>query len=156
MTWYEDIFNELAKKKNLDKAEEVKADVVSKRIVLNFNQDTVKTKQIIKTITALADGGSKPEAIIVDGFDFSKADSDGLKMMKEFAKAMNIAIWYSADAAEAGIPAEIAQFTEDLDVIIYLEPKSDCIQIQALREHGDKSYTTDLKLDVKSLLIAEK
>ncbi len=156
MTWYEDIFTELAKKKNLDKADDVKADIVSKRIVLNFNQDTVKTKQIIKTIKALADGGSKPEAIIIDGFDFAKADADCMKMMKDFAKEMKVSIWYSADTEVAGIPETISRFSGDLDVILHLEPKTDCIQIQVLREHGDKSYDTELKLDVKSLLLAEK
>lgn len=156
MTWYEDIFTELAKKKNLDKADDVKADIVSKRIVLNFNQDTVKTKQIIKTIKALADGGSKPEAIIIDGFDFSKADTDGLKMMKAFAKEMDISIWYSADTDGSELPETIVRFSEDIDVILHLEPKADCILIQVLREHGDKSYDTELKLDVKSLLLAEK
>ena len=156
MTWYEDIFTELAKKKNLDKADDVKTDIVSKRIVLNFNQDIVKTKQIIKTIKALADGGSKPEVIIIDGFDFAKADADGMKMMKDFAKELNISIWYSADTDVVGIPECIARYAEDLDVVLYLDPKSDCIQIQVLREHGAKEYNTDLKLDVKSLLIAEK
>ena len=156
MTWYEDIFTELAKKKNLDKADDVKADIVSKRIVLNFNQDTVKTKQIIKTIKALADGGSKPEAIIIDGFDFAKADADCMKMMKDFARELNLSIWYSADTDVVGIPECISRYAGDLDVVLYLEPKSDCIQIQVLREHGDKEYKTDLKLDVKSLLIAEK
>ena len=83
MTWYEDIFTELAKKKNLDKADEVKTEIISKRIVLNFNQDTVKKQQIIRTLNALAEGGSKPEAIIVDGFDFSKAEPDSMKTMKD-------------------------------------------------------------------------
>lgn len=156
MTWYEDIFTELAKKKNLDKADEVKADIISKRIVLNFNQDTVKKQQIIRTLNALAEGGSKPEAIIVDGFDFSKAEPDSMKTMKDFAKAMKIAIWYSADTEKSGIPETLMPFKEDIDVVLYLEPKHDCIQIQVLREHGEKAYDTDLKLDVKSLLIAEK
>ena len=45
---------------------------------------------------------------------------------------------------------------EDLDVVLYLEPKSDCIQIKVLKEHEKNEYDTDLKLDVKTLLIADK
>jgi archaellum biogenesis ATPase FlaH len=158
MTWYEDIFNELAKKKNLDKAADVKSDVIKNRIVLNFNQDSVKTTQVIKTIKALTEGGSKPEAIIIDGFDFSKAASDSMNQMKTFAKEAKIIIWYSAnvDAIEKGLPASLKNFEKDIDVVLYLDPKPDCIQIKVLKEHDRADYNTELKLDVKSLLIAEK
>lgn len=158
MTWYEDIFNELAKKKNLDKAADVKAELISKRIVLNFSQDSVKTVQVIKTIKALAEGGTKPEAIIVDGFDFSKAIPESMDQMKAFAKEAGISIWYSANAetADKGLPATLKPFEKDLDVVLYLEPKNDCILIKALKEHNKADYVTDLKLDVKTLLIAEK
>ena len=61
MTWYEDIFTEMSKKKNLEKAIDVKDDVIRNRTVLNFNQDSVSTKQIITTLTALAQGGIKTE-----------------------------------------------------------------------------------------------
>ncbi len=158
MTWYEDIFNELAKKKNLDRAADVKADLISKRIVLNFNQDSVKTTQVIKTIKALSDGGAKPEAIIIDGFDFSKALPDSMTQMKAFAQEMNITIWYSAnlESLEKGLPASLAPFSKELDVVLYLDPKPDCIHIKVLKEHNKTDYSTDLKLDVKSLLIADK
>ncbi len=158
MTWYEDIFNELAKKKNLDKAADVKAELISKRIVLNFNQDSVKTAQVIKTIKALAEGGTKPEAVIIDGFDFSKAVPDSMQQMKAFAKEMGISIWYSANAepSEKGFPKDLLPFKNDLDVVLHLDSKSDCIQIVALKEHDRADYVTDLKLDVKTLLIAEK
>ncbi|HNY22704.1 MAG TPA: AAA family ATPase [Treponemataceae bacterium] len=158
MTWYEDIFNELAKKKNLDKASDVKAELVRNRVVLNFNQDSVKTTQVIKTVKALAEGGSKTGAVIIDGFDFAKAIPESMDQMKSFAKEAGINIWYSAniEAAEKGLPASLKRFEKDLDIVLFLEPKSDCIQIKVLKEHDRNDYTTDLKLDVKTLLIAEK
>lgn len=158
MTWYEDIFNELAKKKNLDKAADVKSELIRNRIVLNFNQDSVKTSQVARTIKALAEGGAKPEAVIIDGFDFAKADSKSIEEMRAFAREMKLAIWYSANAegADKGLPAGLSAFAKDLDVVLFLEPKADCIQIKVLKEHGKDAYATDLKLDVKTLLIAEK
>ena len=41
ISWYEDIFNEMAKKKNLEKAEEVKDELIRNRILLNFSQVVV-------------------------------------------------------------------------------------------------------------------
>ncbi len=158
ITWYEDIFNELAKKKNLEKPAEVKNDLVRKRIVLNFNQDAVKTEQVIKTIKALADGGAKPEAVIIDGFTFEKAETDSFKAIKKFAQELNLVVWYSAnlESAEKGLPSALAPFADDLDIVLFLDPKADCISIKVLKEHQRSDYSTDLKLDVKTLLIAEK
>ncbi len=158
LTWYEDIFNELAKKKNLDKAEEVKNDLIGKRVVLNFNQDTVSTAQVVRTLKALIDGGIKCDAIIIDGFDFSKANADSLRDMKNFAKEVNAFLWYSANIenAEKGLPKDLAPFNSDIDLALYLEAKPDAIQIKVLKEHTKGEYTTELKLDVKTLLIADK
>jgi archaellum biogenesis ATPase FlaH len=158
MTWYDDIFNELAKKKNLDRAEEVKADLISKRIVLNFNQEVVGTAQVVKTIKALAEGGAKTEAVIVDGFDFAKATPESMKEMKAFAKDSKVSIWYTAntEAAEKALPPVLAKFSDVLDVVLVLDPKPDCINIRVLKEHDKADYQTELKLDVKTLLIADK
>lgn len=158
ISWYEDIFTEIAKKKNLDKPTEVQNDLISNRVVLNFNQELVKTSQVIKTIKALAEGGKNPEAIIIDGFDFEKADSDSIKQMKDFAKEFNLVVWYSAniDAKDKSLPKYFETFATDLDLLLFLEPQSDCIQIKVLKEHGKKDYPTDIKLDVKTLLLTDK
>lgn len=158
MTWYENIFSEQAKRKNLDKAADVKAELVSKRIVLNFNQETVRTAQVIKTIRALAESGIKAEAIIIDGFDFSKALPEAMDQMKAFAKETGATVWYSANAelVDARLPQEIARYEDQLDVVLFLEPGADGIKIKVLKEHGNRNVAADLKLDVKTLLLAEK
>src|SRR4030042_4764412 len=38
ISWYEDIFDEIAKKYNLDSAGEVHDEIVRNRIIMNFNQ----------------------------------------------------------------------------------------------------------------------
>ena len=81
-TWYENIFTEHASRKNLNKVAEVKAELMARRIVLNFNQETVHTEQVIKTISALADSGIKADSIIIDGFDFDKATDTCIKDMR--------------------------------------------------------------------------
>ncbi|MBO8449515.1 MAG: AAA family ATPase [Spirochaetes bacterium] len=158
MTWYENIFSEQAKRKNLDKPAEVKAELMSRRIVLNFNQETVKTEQVIRTIRALDESGIKAESIIIDGFDFSKAAPDSMEQMKAFAKETGATVWYSANAEldNGKLPAEYAAFESHVDVILFLNPVQDGIQIQVLKEHGNRNVNTDLKLDVKTLLLAEK
>ena len=157
-TWYENIFAEQAARKNLNKVAEVKAELMARRIVLNFNQETVQTAHVIRTIKALADSGIKADSIIIDGFDFAKATDACISEMKAFAAETGASVWYSANIElEAGdLPEKYKGFAQDMDVVLFLSPESDGIHIKALKEHGNRDVNVDLKLDVKTLLLAEK
>lgn len=158
ITWYNNMFDETAQKKHLEKAAELKSEVIARRIVLNFNQDIVRTTQIIKTVKSLFDGGSKPSALIIDDFDFSKAVPEAIQQMKDFAKEMGLCIWYSAasDARVKEIHADLKPYTADLDVILYLEPAPEAIKIHAFKARGKADFDTGCKLDSKTMLLAEK
>lgn len=156
LMWYNDMFDELAKKKNLENAASVKAEVIANRIVLNFNQDTVLTEQIMKTVKALCEGGSKPNALMIDDFDFSKANPEAFEKLKSFAKEMDISIWYTVkeDVTEAKIASSLEKYKNDIDIILYLEPaNSDRINIIALKEREKTNVDTGIKFDTKTMLL---
>ncbi len=158
ITWYNDMFDELAKKKNLENASEIKSQMIAKRIVLNFNQDTVRTSQIMKTIKALSEGGSKLSIIMIDDFNFAKALPGAVKEMKTFAKEMDLAIWYtaSADVENCGIDESLKRYIQDIDILLYLEHDGEFVQIKTLQEHGKTGTETDSKFDAKTMLLSEK
>lgn len=158
ITWYNDMFDELAKKKNLEDAQEVKSEIISKRIVLNFNQDTVRTTQIMKTIRALSEGGSKPSLVMIDDFNFGKALPEALREMKAFAKEMELAVWYtaSADVASCKIDESLSKYIDDIDILLYLENDNEFVKIVALKEHEKTNVDTGAKLETKTMLLSEK
>ncbi len=155
--WYNDMFDELAKKKSLDNAAETKAQVISKRVILNFNQDIVRTAQIIKTIRALSEGGSKPAVVMIDDFNFAKALPDAIKEMKAFAKEMNLSVWYTADAGDdSAVNENLKRYADEFDIILTLEHEGDYVKIKALKEHDKTEVDTDSKFDAKTMLLSEK
>ena len=82
--------------------------------------------------------------------------------MKDLAKEMNIGIWYSGNVdglsdAKNAVPSVLLPFKDVLDVVIFLEPKPDFIQLKVLKDRDVSVHNDiDLKLDTKTLLIAEK
>jgi len=163
--WYEDIFTEIAKKKNLENASEVKNDLVKNRVLMNFNQDGVTGDQILRSLRAMiVDGSFKADALIIDGFDFNRTSFDRVKAVKDFAKELNLEIWYSCTVAgeeplydKRNIPLVIKDYLDLIDVVIVLEPKPDFIQFSVSKDRATYNPTAlDLKLDTKTLLIAEK
>lgn len=158
MTWYNNMFDEIAEKKHLEKAAELKNDIISRRIILNFNQDIVRTTQIIKTVKALCEGGSKISALMIDDFDFSRAVPEAMQQIKAFAKEMGIFVWYTsaADVREKALTKDLEPYAPDADFILYLEPDTDAIKIHALKARDKSNFDTNCKLDIKTMLLIEK
>jgi hypothetical protein len=165
LSWYEDIFNEFISKKNLENARDVRNEVTKNRVLMNFNQDGISGEQILRGLKAMiVEGGFKAEAIIIDGFDFAKTDRDRIVKVKEFAKEQDIEVWYSCTVKGAGqsydkrnIPFVIKDYTDLIEVIIILEPKSDHIELTVPKDRD--TYNPEhmaIKLDPKTLLILEE
>jgi hypothetical protein len=151
ITWYEDIFNETAKKKNLADADEVKNSVIRNRVILNFSPDTVSAERIINTLKALGQGGIVASCMIVDGLDLALLKSEDYKALKEYGKEANLVIWFSHN-----VENDASYSNPDVDCILHLEQKPDTIQMKILKSHGTESDVASLKLDSKTLLMSEK
>ena len=162
LSWYADIFEEFAGRKNLVSAAEVKDQLVKNRVILNFNQDGVTETQILKSLKALiAEGGFKASLIVIDGYDFARTKRERMEEIRAAAKELGISIWYSCNTKGNGfgtqkIPPIIKPYLDLLDVVIVLEPKADCVELTAskyrdMTELGQMA----LKLDPKTLLILE-
>jgi hypothetical protein len=162
LSWYEDIFDEFIRKKNLDRLEEVKNDIVKNRVLLNFSQDGVTGPTILKSLKALiVEGGFGAESIIIDGFDFGRTSRERMEAVKAGAKELGISFWYSCTVQPQAydkkrIPLVVKDYADLLDVIIVLDPKPDHIELSASKDRGETSLEhLAVKLDPKTLLILE-
>jgi len=163
-TWYEDIFNEFINKKNLENTTEVKNDLVKNRVTMNFNQDGITKEQILRSLRAMIiEGGFKADSIIIDGFDFSKADKTCIEAVKNFATELGVSVWYSCSVKDEAqqydkenIPVVLGGFSNLIDVIIILKPKPDHIELSLSKDRDSViSKSMAMKLDPKTLLILE-
>ena len=157
ITWYEDIFWEMAKKKNLKNPEEIKDSLISKRIILNFNQNTVSAVQIVNTLKALLSGGIPTACLIIDGLNFSKVKAEDIKALKDYAAEAGFFIWATCNCEDEDPCTVMDSATaEQINTIVYLEQKSDTIDMKVLKMHSAPVKGINLKLDTKTLLMVEK
>lgn len=157
ITWYTDIFDEIAKKRNVANISDIRQELVRKRIILNFNQDTVSLNQIVTTLRALAEGRIKAQFMTVDGMDFSKVAAADLKTFVEFAKTSGIQVWFSENCESNKLSETLpAELLEMFDCIMHLDPKPDQIQVQILKLRNEKSPDAVLRLDSKTLLMTDR
>jgi len=164
IAWYENIFNELAKRRSFEKMDEVRDDLVKNRVIMNFAQEGVTIDQILRSLKAMiGEGGFKAKTLIVDGYDFTRSSKAEMTKVTAFAKEMGIEIWYSCTLTgeeplvdKNNVPMILREYLDEIGVLILLEPKAEYIHFIVVKEH-DRMNPQDLKLklDAKTLLIAE-
>lgn len=166
ISWYDDLFNELAAAKKIEGISELREELMRNRVIMSFAQkDAIIDQQILSSLSAMIGPGNfKADTLIIDGYNFEKATKADLELIKDFAKSMNIEVWISASLkSEDNIfdsndfPVELETIKDDVDYIISLRFKDDSIQMKVVKdENGDVLNDVKLMLDPKTLLIAEK
>jgi hypothetical protein len=137
-------------------------ELVRNRVLMNFNQESVSTDVIRRSLKSMiVEGGFKADAIIIDGFDFSITERDRISTFKDFATELGISAWYSCDITNTqgcdkhGIPAALKDFEDIIDVVIALESKPAYTELRVSKEHGRYDIESIVHLDPKTLLILE-
>lgn len=163
VSWYEDIFKEIARKRNLEDAMEVHDELIKNRVVMNFSQDGVSVDQVLKSLQAMIDDGHfAADLIVVDGYDFAVGDPAELRKLKDFAAKSGLSVWFSAStpregAVNNGIPEVLNSYLDTINVLISLEPTDDHVKLGLVKDHDQyPQEDLHLKLDPKTLLIAEE
>jgi archaellum biogenesis ATPase FlaH len=162
--WSEDIFREIISKKNLVNTADVKNDLVKNRVLMNFSQDGISKDKILKSLRAMIiEGGFNAESVIIDGFDFSRADRGCISSVKTFAAELGLAIWYSFSVKDNGqqydkenIPVAIKDFADLVDVVIVLEPKPAHVELSVSKDRElNSAKSMAMRLDPKTMLILQ-
>jgi hypothetical protein len=144
----------VAKKKNIANTQDMLADLVRKRVILNLNQDAAALPKVISTLKALKSGGISVKALLVDDIDFSRVKPEEISEIHEFAKAEGIAVWMSSAFEKAeDVPAEKAA---PFDTVLHLAPTGSGPELQILSSHGKNAAGAKLHLDSKTFLITDK
>jgi hypothetical protein len=169
--WYEDIFNEFIKRKNLENEADVKDEIVRNRVTMMFNQEVFTVDMINSSLRAMiTQGGFKAEYVMVDGFDFTVNGPQGaspkerLAKVKAFAEEMGLSVWYSCSTGKTNdlsgaldkrrVPLVVKDYADLFAAIIVLEPKQDHIALTVSKDL--EVYNPEqmaLRLDPKTLLI---
>jgi KaiC/GvpD/RAD55 family RecA-like ATPase len=173
LAWYENLFEEMVGKKNVQNLDDVKDAIVKNRVFLKFTQEGVTVEQIQSTLKALiVDGKFNARTIIVDGLDFASketANAERFNKVKDFCKHYGLSFWYScsSDATvesakdKRGAPAIVSGYADVFDVIVNLQPirssatnVKDHIALTLVKNRGSWNPGQQvIKLDPKTLLL---
>ncbi len=164
ISWYEDIFKEIAMKRDLADALEVHDDIIRNRVIMNFSQRGLSAEQFLQSLEAMiVQGGFAAKLVVVDGYDFDQGHPESIAAIRAFAEEHEIAFWFSASTepneltTDRGVPKRLERYDDHIDVLIALTPAGDHVLLHLLKENGNyPRIDMELKLDSRSLLIVSE
>lgn len=163
--WYEDIFKEIAKKRDLEGALDVHDEIIKNRVIMNFSQAGITADQVLSSLEVMIRQGNFPADIIIfDGLDFNKVSLEDLQKIKDFARQINLEIWISASLKNPepvfdsqGMPTELVPIFSAIDFLITLRFEGTNVKLHLLKERDTvHKMEMNLILDPKTLLIVEE
>jgi KaiC/GvpD/RAD55 family RecA-like ATPase len=164
LDWYEDIFEEIAKRTGLDNARDIHDEIAHNRIIMNFRQDGIHITEIRSRIhTLIEQGNFAADTMVIDGYDFSRSDEKELAEFKRFAAEHKLELWFSAtvDVSRTSwegnsVPPELSHVIDEIAVCIGLKPHKDNVKLMLIKDHDAPSPPDmHLMLDPGVLIISQ-
>jgi KaiC/GvpD/RAD55 family RecA-like ATPase len=161
LDYYEEIFTEISKMKNLEKAFEVHEELVAHRMIMNFEQKS-NVDHILDSVKArLGEKSFAVDTVIVDEFDFSLTKKEEIEEFQRFAKSIGAELWFSVSLKDEGkvslqpVPQVLLPYEHLFSVMINLRAHREDgkVHLELIKDHATKPQDTHLVLDAKTLLI---
>ena len=166
INWYKEVFREIAELQSLDDATLVYNSILANRVVMNFSQENVPVDKVLASLESLISQGSfKADCILFDGYKLTAADEDDIAKIREFAKKMNLEVWFSVSPVrpdvvydEYGVPNTLVKYYDLIDVLVALkyDEKIDKVIMTVVRaHHANVPKPMKVNLDPRTMLISK-
>ncbi|MEA3348101.1 MAG: cytoplasmic protein, partial [Pseudomonadota bacterium] len=160
--WYKEVFNNIGIQYQIEKIDDLWNELLPQRFIMTFNIDGFSVPRLDERLTELADQNIfHPQMILIDGLPFNeqikRADLEALKELSEKFKSH---IWFTVrshrheEPDSDGMPVQITEFADLLDVVVKLEPQENDIKLDVLKG-SDAISSQNLSLDPATMLIKE-
>lgn len=162
-TWYDELFADLCRYTDLDDPTAARVLVERNRMIQVYGEGEFTPAKLRGVTMALRDHAHfTPDAILVDGLDWSATEVGALEGIKALAKELDAELWMSVlthrgDSEAGGLPAPADKFESLIDVGVAMVPRGEHVDLRLVRDHESQDLkATTLELEPVSLRLTEK
>ena len=160
--WYKEVFNNIGIQYQIEKIDDLWNELLPQRFIMTFNIDGFSVPRLDERLTELADQNIfHPQMILIVGLSFNEQTKrTDLQTLKELSEKFKSHIWFTVrshrheEPDSDGMPIQIAEFADLLNVVIKLEPQENDIKLNVLKG-SDAISSQNLSLDPATMLIKE-
>jgi hypothetical protein len=162
--YYDEIFMDLTHAKELEGVWKVRLDIERNRHIQCYPGDSFTLDKLRAAVAFLREHGDfQPASVIIDDYDFQKAQPADLDALRGIVKELDAELWMSAvihresDVNERGVPEPVARLEKSVDVILGMGHDTKAVHVNILKDH-DNLDVSDLKmaLDPTTMLLVKE
>ena len=163
-SWYDEMFVDLANSVELEDRPAAQLLIERQRMIQTYEEQAFTSSKLGVVLEMLREHADfTPDVLLIDGLPWESTTPATLGAFKELATASGCALWATARASgeapsddDAALPAPLTGLTEALDVVVYLKPGSNHIDLRLLRDHGQQtSQSTPLALHPDTMMLVD-
>ena len=159
LSWYDALFDDLAKAKNLEEREMVRARIAKHRVIQSFPGHHLTAQRLENVIDLYSKHADfSPSVILIDGYSWD--DEPAVVRAAEIggflasSRRYGAELWMTAQTHRSvtsdhptKVTAPCAEFVDLIDVAVFLEPEEDHYKVRLLKDHdGPNQQDTHLEL----------
>lgn len=160
--YYDEIFHALAASTELQERDRIRLEIESHRMIHTYRDDfsLEKLRGALGFMKEHMD--FEPGLIAINGYpNWDRCGDEEISGLKEIAVRTGSEIWLSAQTHREGeeldargVPLRIARFEEHISVMVRLQPQTDHIQLELVKDHENEDLADlHLELDPGTLLL---
>jgi hypothetical protein len=149
---YDEIFAELVRAKELEDPWKVRLEIERNRRIHCYLGGSFSTNKLRQALAFKKEHtGFDPAAILIEGFDFEKAETADLDALREIAAECDAELWMSAvthrdsGTDDSGVPEPLAGLASAVDMILKMAHDGKVVSIGLIKDH-DNPEPSDLRL----------
>lgn len=142
-TWYNDILNLINQEAQVENFQQMVDDIMKNRMIMTFKENSFDAAKLEERMEDLAQQGIfKADCLVVDGFDFTAANSAAaIGELKDFMGKNDLKmIWFSAvchrddeRVSANGVPAPCHEVDDTFDTVLLIAPEDNGIRLKTLK-----------------------
>lgn len=164
-SWYDDILSLMNQGNKVENFQQVVDEAMQNRMIMTFKENSFSAATLEERMEDLVQQGVfKADCLVVDGFDFTDADSAAaLNELKGFMEKNDLKmIWFSAVShrddnrvSANGVPAPCHEVDAVFDTVLLISPEDNDIKLKTLKCSDACSVDAgkSLSLDPATMLI---
>jgi len=154
---YDTVFEDLASSTHLADEAMVHLEIDRRRSIRVYPPDTLTASKLRDAVKLEIESGARPSLLILEGLDCPSLSGDEMADIKALAGELAAEVWISASSREetpAKLPPWVARFTDQVSVVLALDPGDGSVALRALKDHDNPDLEAlHVALDPRTLLL---
>jgi hypothetical protein len=162
--YYDEIFADLARSSGLEDAGVERLEMERNRNIHTYIGGSFSIDRLREAIAFLREHAHfVPRAIMIDGYDFEHATTEGLAGLRGIGQDLEAEIWMTAvrhreaPVDAKGMPETLARLQSQLTVIVSLHHEGKAVHVRLLKDHDNPTVSeTPVALDPTTMLLVRE